>query len=48
MSLLDSIPHHDVVPNHHPWPRAIVGEEGWQAAIGELVAGRATLLGLWG
>jgi Ni,Fe-hydrogenase III large subunit len=48
MALLDSIPHRDLVPNHHPWPRAIVSEEGWQAAIGELVAGRATLLGFWG
>ena len=48
MSLLESIPHHDLVPNHHPWPRATVGEEGWQAATDELVAGRATLLGFWG
>src|SRR5580693_587264 len=48
MSLLDSIPHHDLVPNHHPWPRALVSEDGWQAATGELVAGRATLLGFWG
>jgi Ni,Fe-hydrogenase III large subunit len=48
MSLLDNIPHRDLVPNHYPWPRAIVSEEGWQAAIGELVAGRATLLGFWG
>src|SRR5262245_46165772 len=48
MSLLDSIPHRDLVANHHPWPRAIVSEDGWQAAIGELVAVRATLLGFWG
>ena len=48
MSLLDGIPHRDPLPNHHPWPRAIVGEEGWQAAIGELVAGQTTLLGFWG
>jgi Respiratory-chain NADH dehydrogenase, 30 Kd subunit len=48
MGLLDGIPHRDLVPNHHPWPRAVVGEEGWQAATGELVAGRATLLGFWG
>jgi Ni,Fe-hydrogenase III large subunit len=48
MGLLISIPHRDFVPNHRPWPRAVVGEEGWQAATGELVAGRATLLGFWG
>ena len=48
MSLLDSIPHRNFVANHYPWPRAIVSEDGWQAATGELVAGRATLLGLWG
>ena len=48
MGLLDSIPHRDLVPNHRPWPRAIVSEEGWQAAVRELVAGRATLLGFWG
>jgi Ni,Fe-hydrogenase III large subunit len=48
MALLDSIPHRDLVPSHHPWPRAIVSEAGWQAATGELVAGRATLLGFWG
>jgi Ni,Fe-hydrogenase III large subunit len=48
MNLLDSIPHRDLNPNHHPWPRAIVSEDGWQAATDELVAGRATLLGLWG
>jgi Ni,Fe-hydrogenase III large subunit len=48
MSLLDSIPHRHPLPDHRPWPRAIVEEDGWQAAIGELVAGRATLLGFWG
>jgi Ni,Fe-hydrogenase III large subunit len=47
MSLLDGIPHLEALPSHRPWPRAIVNEGGWQGAIGELVAGRATLLGLW-
>ena len=48
MSLLDRIPHTSTAPSHRPWPRAIVEEEGWQAAIGQLVEGRLTLLGLWG
>ena len=48
MSLLDGIPHRAPLPSHHPWLRAIVGEEGWQAAIGDLVAGQTTLLGFWG
>jgi len=48
MGLLDSIPHRDAIPSHRPWPRVTVGADGWQAAITELVAGRATLLGLWG
>jgi Ni,Fe-hydrogenase III large subunit len=33
---------------HRPWPRAVVAADGWRAAAGELVAGRAALLGLWG
>jgi Ni,Fe-hydrogenase III large subunit len=48
MSLLDGIPHRDPLLHHRPWPRVVVGPGGWQGAIGELVAGRATLLGLWG
>ena len=48
MSLLDGIPHRDRRPGHRPWPRAIAREDGWRTAIGDLVAGRATLLGLWG
>jgi Ni,Fe-hydrogenase III large subunit len=36
------------VNDHRPWPRALVTREGWQRAIQELVAARATLLGLWG
>ncbi|MBR0825458.1 NADH-quinone oxidoreductase subunit C [Bradyrhizobium manausense] len=48
MGLLDHIPHQNVVPSHRPWPRIVVADEGWRAAIDQLVAGRATLLGFWG
>lgn len=48
MGLLDSIPHESLVPSHRPWPRAVVAEAGWRAAIDRLVEGRLTLLGLWG
>ena len=34
--------------NHRPWPRAVVGSDGWRRAIQALVEARATLLGLWG
>ena len=34
--------------SHRPWPRAIVGSDGWQLAVQELVEASATLLGLWG
>ena len=34
--------------SHRPWPRAVVGSDGWKRAIQELVEARATLLGLWG
>lgn len=37
-----------VVSNHRPWRRSIVGEEVWQAATQGLAAGKWTLLGLWG
>lgn len=48
MGILDHIPHTGVAPSHRPWPRAVVAEEGWQAAIDHLVGGRLTLLGFWG
>jgi len=48
MALLDRIPHGSLSPSHRPWPRAIVGEEGWLKAIELLSMGDATLLGLWG
>jgi Ni,Fe-hydrogenase III large subunit len=36
------------VESHRPWPRIVVTADGWRRAAGELAAGRATLLGLWG
>jgi len=48
MNLLDSITHVETVKAHRPWPRAVVGDDGWRQAIEYLAAGRCTLLGLWG
>jgi Ni,Fe-hydrogenase III large subunit len=48
VGLLERIPHQSQTPAHRPWPRALVTDDGWQAAIGELAEGRLTLLGLWG
>lgn len=48
MNLLDSITHVETVKAHRPWPRAVVGDDGWLQAIEHLAAGRCTLLGLWG
>jgi Ni,Fe-hydrogenase III large subunit len=48
VSLLDLIPHQELVAVHRPWPRATVGEEGWRKAIDLLATGHVTLLGLWG
>jgi len=36
------------IGGHRPWPRIVVGEDGWRAVAAELSAGRYTLLGLWG
>jgi Ni,Fe-hydrogenase III large subunit len=36
-----------VVPEHRPWPRAIVNLEGWRRTASLLSAGQWTLLGLW-
>jgi len=47
MALLDIIPHSQIVASHQPWPRAVVGEDGWRQAIDRLAAGDWTLLGLW-
>ncbi len=48
MALLERIPHHQKAADQRPWPRVIVGEDGWLAAIEQLTSGGATLLGLWG
>lgn len=48
MGLVDHIHHQSAVPSHRPWPRIVVADAGWRAAIDQLVAGRATLLGFWG
>ncbi|OAF16354.1 hydrogenase expression protein HypE [Bradyrhizobium centrolobii] len=48
MGILDSIPHVSAVLSHRPWPRAVVTEAGWRAAIDRLVEGGLTLLGFWG
>jgi Ni,Fe-hydrogenase III large subunit len=48
MALLDKIPAYAKAERHYPWPRVTVGADGWQAVIDKLVAGEATLLGLWG
>ena len=36
------------VDAHLPWRRTVVTGDGWQLALQQLVAARATMLGLWG
>jgi hypothetical protein len=36
------------VTDHRPWPRFTVTADQWRKLSGEVAAGRATLLGLWG
>ncbi|HYC16956.1 MAG TPA: NADH-quinone oxidoreductase subunit C [Pseudolabrys sp.] len=48
MTLLDTITYRSTANAHRPCPRVIVADEGWRQAIDQLVAGRCTLLGLWG
>ncbi len=48
MSLLDLVPHHELIDRHRPSPRIKVSEDGWLTAIDLLATGRATLLGFWG
>jgi Ni,Fe-hydrogenase III large subunit len=36
------------VDGHRPWPRVVVGEDGWRFAVEQMSAGRWTLMGLWG
>jgi Ni,Fe-hydrogenase III large subunit len=35
------------VPQHRPWPRAVVDAAGWSLAANELAQGRLSLLALW-
>jgi Ni,Fe-hydrogenase III large subunit len=48
MALIDSIKHRESAKAHRPWPRVVVGDDGWQKAIELLARGRCMLLGLWG
>jgi Ni,Fe-hydrogenase III large subunit len=36
------------IPEHRPWPRAVVNRQAWRAAATLLADGHLTLLGLWG
>jgi Ni,Fe-hydrogenase III large subunit/Ni,Fe-hydrogenase III component G len=47
-TLRDILDDGQVMAQHRPWPRAVVGEEGWQQAIRLLQEEQCTLLGLWG
>jgi Ni,Fe-hydrogenase III large subunit len=46
-TLLDTI-EGKTIPEHRPWPRLVVDEDGWRFAASRLSAGSWTLLGLWG
>ena len=46
-TLLDTI-EGQTIPEHRPWPRLVVDEDGWRFAASRLSAGSWTLLGLWG
>jgi Ni,Fe-hydrogenase III large subunit len=48
VAFVDSIAHTEKATQHRPWPRVIVGDDGWRTAIHRLAAGECTLLGLWG
>jgi Ni,Fe-hydrogenase III large subunit/Ni,Fe-hydrogenase III component G len=37
-----------MVPEHRPWPRAVVSRDGWEQAAHHLHAGEWALVGLWG
>ncbi|MFB9269344.1 nickel-dependent hydrogenase large subunit [Bradyrhizobium erythrophlei] len=47
-SLIEVIRAGREVERHHPWPRAVVGDDVWRSAAGALADGRWSLLGLWG
>jgi Ni,Fe-hydrogenase III large subunit len=48
MTLLDGIKHSETAKAHRPWPRRVVGDDGWKQVIDLLANGRCRLLGLWG
>jgi Ni,Fe-hydrogenase III large subunit len=48
MTVIDTLPHIERIAHHRPWPRLLVGDEGWTRAIDTLANGACTLLGLWG
>jgi Ni,Fe-hydrogenase III large subunit len=47
-TLIDAIRAGRTVPEHRPWPRAIVSRAGWEEATQRLHSGDWSLLGLWG
>ncbi len=47
-SLIDLMLEGREVPQHRPWPRAMVDASVWKFAASELAQGRWSLLGLWG
>jgi len=46
-SLIDLMLEGRKVPQHSPWPRAMVDASVWKFAAGELAHGRWSLLDLW-
>lgn len=46
--LLELISQFPETPDHRPWPRVTVDDVTWQFVSEQLVAGRWSLLGLWG
>ncbi|HEX6994032.1 MAG TPA: nickel-dependent hydrogenase large subunit [Gammaproteobacteria bacterium] len=47
-SVLDLVSRGRPAASHRPWPRYVVDEGTWVALGGQLAAGRASLVGLWG
>jgi Ni,Fe-hydrogenase III large subunit len=47
-SLIDLMLEGRKIPQHSPWPRAVVDASVWTFAANELAQGRWCLLGLWG
>ena len=46
-SLIDLMLEGRAIPQHSPWPRAMVDADRWKFAAGELAQGRWSLLDLW-